>query len=153
MSRATTASTGTTRPYLGLGPSAHSFAPADTDGRPPRRWWNERRTVGWEGRVAAGDRPVEATESLGPQELATETLMLGLRTTTGVDLDDFAARYGVDLSAANEALVARLLGERRLVLRADADGRRWLVPTLSGWRRRTASPPRSTSRPRADATG
>jgi coproporphyrinogen III oxidase-like Fe-S oxidoreductase len=58
--------------------------------------------------------------------------MLGLRTTAGVDLDDLAARYGVDLPAANEALVARLVAEDRLVLRADAEGRRWLVPTLSG---------------------
>jgi oxygen-independent coproporphyrinogen-3 oxidase len=120
-------------PYLGLGPSAHSLATTDASGlAAPRRWWNELRTVRWESRVAAGERPVEAEESLGPQELATETVMLGLRTTAGVDLDDFAARYGVDLPAANEALVARLVAEGRLTLRADTCGRRWLVPTLSG---------------------
>ena len=120
-------------PYLGLGPSAHSFATTGAGDQPaPRRWWNERRTSRWESRVASGERPVEATESLGPKELATEAMMLGLRTTAGVDLDDLAARYGVDLPAANEALIARLLAERRLVLRADTDGHRWLVPTLSG---------------------
>ena len=78
-------------PYLGLGPSAHSLATADASGpAAPRRWWNERRTLRWESRVAAGERPVEAEESLGPKELATEAVMLGLRTTAGVDLDDFS---------------------------------------------------------------
>ncbi len=98
-------------PYLGLGPSAHSLAVADA-GAPPaaRRWWNERRTPRWEGRVAAGERPVEGEETLGPKALATEAVMLGLRTTAGIDLDGFTARYGVDLVAANDALVARLVG-------------------------------------------
>jgi oxygen-independent coproporphyrinogen-3 oxidase len=40
-------------PYLGLGPSAHSF-----DGR--RRWWNLPRTDDWQERVAGAVRPVES---------------------------------------------------------------------------------------------
>ena len=119
-------------PYLGLGPSAHSLAVEGATGPPAaRRWWNELRTPRWESRVAAGERPVETEECLGPRELATETLMLGLRTTAGIDLDGFVARYGVDLLAANEALVARLLAEGHLVLHTGADGRR-LSPTTSG---------------------
>jgi len=39
---------------------------------------------------------------------------MGLRTVAGIDLDSFAERYGVDLLAANEALVARLEAEGRL---------------------------------------
>jgi oxygen-independent coproporphyrinogen-3 oxidase len=120
-------------PYLGLGPSAHSLAVAVAGGRPAaRRWWNELRTPRWEGRVAAGERPVEGEESLGPTALATEAVMLGLRTTAGIDLDGLTARYGVDLLAANDALVARLVAEGRLVARADPGGGQWLVPTLSG---------------------
>ena len=126
-------------PYLGLGPSAHSLATtsgpgtADASGSPAaRRWWNELRTPRWESRVAAGDRPVEAEESLGPKTLATEAVMLGLRTTAGIDLDAFAARFGVDLLAANAARVGRLVSEGHLVVRAGADGGRWLVPTASG---------------------
>jgi len=42
------------------------------------------------------------------------------------------ARYGVDLLAANDTLVARLVDEGRIVLRADEEDGRWLVPTLSG---------------------
>ena len=82
--------------------------------------------------MAAGERPVEGEERLGPKAVATEALLLGLRTTAGIDLDGFAARYGVDLLAANDALVARLAAEGRLVVRSDPNGGRRLVPTLSG---------------------
>ena len=118
-------------PYLGLGPSAHSFAAAETSS-PPRRWWNERGTPRWERRLAAGERPIEAHELLGPKDLAAEALLLGLRMTAGIDLDRFRARYGVDLRAANEALLARLIDEGRIIVQADSEGGERLVPTLSG---------------------
>jgi oxygen-independent coproporphyrinogen-3 oxidase len=118
-------------PYLGLGPSAHSFATSDA-GSPARRWWNERGTPRWESRLAAGERPIEGQELLGLKDLAAEALLLGLRTTAGIDLGRFKARHGVDLLAANDSLVARLVDESRMVVRADAEGGRWLVPTLSG---------------------
>jgi oxygen-independent coproporphyrinogen-3 oxidase len=120
-------------PYLGLGPSAHSLAAADAGDVPAaRRWWNDRRTPRWESRVAAGERPVEGEEFLGPKALATEAVMLGLRTTAGIDLDAFTARFGLDLLAANDALVARLVDEGRLVVHASAEGGRSLMPTASG---------------------
>jgi oxygen-independent coproporphyrinogen-3 oxidase len=119
-------------PYLGLGPSAHSLATADADGRRrAHRWWNERRTPPWERRVAAGERPVAGEERLGPRAMATEALLLGLRTTAGVDLDGFAARYGIDVLAVNDTLVALLAAEGRLVVTSGPTGRR-LVPTRSG---------------------
>jgi putative oxygen-independent coproporphyrinogen III oxidase len=118
-------------PYLGLGPSAHSLAASDADAT-ARRWWNERNTPRWATRVAAGERPVEAQEVLGPKELAEESLLLGLRTTAGIDLDRLKARFGVDLLALNVALVARLVAEGRIVVRAEPQGGQRLVPTLSG---------------------
>jgi oxygen-independent coproporphyrinogen-3 oxidase len=120
-------------PYLGLGPSAHSLAVADA-GSPPRarRWWNELRTPRWESRVAAGERPIEGEETLGPRALATEAVMLGLRTTAGIDLDAFAARHGFDLLAANDALVDRLVAEGRIEVRAGPEGGHRLAPTASG---------------------
>jgi oxygen-independent coproporphyrinogen-3 oxidase len=107
-------------PYLGLGPSAHSF---DRD----RRWWNLRRTDPWQERIDRGERPVEEEETLGPRELALEALMTGFRTYAGVDLAWLRSRFGVDLLARNEPVVERLVGEGRLIFR---DGR--LVPTLEG---------------------
>ena len=99
---------------------------------PARRWWNERGTLRWEKRLAAGERPIEAQELLGPKDLAAEALLLGLRTTAGIDLERFRTRYGVDLLAANEALLTRLVDEGRMIVEADPEGGHWLVPTLSG---------------------
>ncbi len=107
-------------PYLGLGPSAHSF-----DGR--RRWWNERKLAGWDKKVAAGERPIAGEEALDDAALALEALMLGLRTVEGVDLAALRARYGINLQVGNRQLLERLAAEGLLELSA---GR--LRPTLAG---------------------
>jgi oxygen-independent coproporphyrinogen III oxidase len=118
-------------PYLGLGPSAHSLAAADARS-PARRWWNERGTPRWDKRLAAGERPIEGQELLSPKDLAQEALLLGLRTTAGIDVDGFRARFGADLLAANRALVDRLVGEGRVEVRVGTGGGQRLVPTLAG---------------------
>lgn len=107
-------------PYLGLGPSAHSF-----DGG--ARWWNLSNLDQYVQRVCDGQRPVEQTETLRGEDLALETVMLGLRTTTGIALDAFRRRFGLDLVARNEALVSDLVARHYLRLE---DHR--LVPTVNG---------------------
>jgi len=107
-------------PYLGLGPSAHSF-----DGA--RRWWNHRKLGPWETALTAGERPIAGEERLGPRELALEHLMLGLRTREGVDLARLR-ELGFDVAAANAPLLERLAADGLL----SHDGDR-LVPTLAGW--------------------
>ncbi len=107
-------------PYLGLGPSAHSFSGT-------RRWWNERKLKAYEARLDAGEKPVAGTEELTRQDLALEALMLGLRTAEGIDLDDFERRHGADLRKSDEPLVERLVTEGLLRLEENA-----LVPTLAG---------------------
>ncbi|HEX2252269.1 MAG TPA: radical SAM family heme chaperone HemW [Thermoanaerobaculia bacterium] len=89
-------------PYLALGPSAHGF----DGGR--RRWWNEGRLRPWRRRVEAGEPPVAGGEVLDDAELALEALVLGLRTTAGIDLAGFRERHGIDLLATDGALVAQL---------------------------------------------
>ena len=91
-------------PYLGLGPSAHSF-----DGA--RRWWNHRALDDYARRVARGERAIEAGESLDAEALALEALMLGLRTVEGIDMADYRLRYGVDLHGLNRRLIATLVEE------------------------------------------
>jgi putative oxygen-independent coproporphyrinogen III oxidase len=108
-------------PYLGLGPSAHSF-----DGR--RRWWNERQLPRWEKRVQAGAPAVAGSEELSDEDLALETLMLGLRTAAGVDLAAFGERFGFDLVARNRRAVAGAV--ERGLLRLPDDR---LAPTLEGF--------------------
>lgn len=107
-------------PYLGLGPSAHSF-----DGE--RRWWNVRRLSLWESSIDEQRLPIEEQEILGARELVLEALMLGLRTRAGVDLARIAERYGVDLLDANRARIERYQAEGLLRL----VGQR-LEPTVAG---------------------
>ena len=69
------------RPYLGLGPAAHSF-----DGR--ARWWNHRSVRRYiadleEGRVPEADREV-----LSPTQAGLETILLGLRHLGGVSVTE-----------------------------------------------------------------
>ncbi|HSS77981.1 MAG TPA: radical SAM family heme chaperone HemW [Thermoanaerobaculia bacterium] len=107
-------------PYLGVGPSAHSFAGT-------RRWWNERKLKPYEARIARGEKPIADSEELTRSDLALEALMLGLRTADGIDGTSFRERYGVDLLKSNEPLVERLVGD--CLLKVDGDV---LVPTLTG---------------------
>ncbi|MEM7483346.1 MAG: radical SAM family heme chaperone HemW [Acidobacteriota bacterium] len=107
-------------PYLGLGPSAHSF-----DGR--RRSWNERRLSPWRGHIERGEIPEAGHEELALAELALERLMLALRTPAGLDLGDFERRYGVDLAAANGPRFAAWMEEGLI---RDEPGR--LAPTRAG---------------------
>ena len=107
-------------PYLGLGPSAHSF-----DGT--RRWWNHRAVGDYARRITRGEHAVEAGEALDGEALALEALMLGLRTVEGVDLPGYRLRYGVDLYGLNRPLIATLAEEG--LLRCDAGA---LRPTRRG---------------------
>ena len=107
-------------PYLGVGPSAHSFAGT-------RRWWNERKLKPYETRIETGEKPIAGSEDLTPSDLALEALMLGLRTTDGIDRIFFRGRYGVDLLKGNEPLVERLMNDGLLKMEGDV-----LVPTLAG---------------------
>ena len=107
-------------PYLGLGPSAHSF-----DGA--RRWWNHRALDDYARRIARGERAIEAGESLDGEALALEALMFGLRTAEGIDLSGFRLRYGVDLTGLNRRLIATLVDDG--LVRCDAGA---LRPTPRG---------------------
>ena len=107
-------------PYLGLGPSAHSF-----DGR--RRWWNLRSEAAWGEALDRGRSPVAEEETLTDRELATEALLLGLRTVAGVDLAVFRERYGVDLLERNRPVVERLLADGVVEIGGDR-----LRPTRAG---------------------
>ena len=74
----------TCRPVYGAGAGAHSYA---TDGESAWRWWNVAHPRAYVG--AAGSASVEAGgEKLVPERARAERLMLGLRTTAGVEPPD-----------------------------------------------------------------
>jgi oxygen-independent coproporphyrinogen-3 oxidase len=107
-------------PYLGLGPSAHSFAGT-------RRWWNIRKLRLWAAAIAEHRLPIEDEERLTNKDLALEAVMLGLRTHAGIDLQRIRNSHGVDLLETNSGLIARLCHQGLLTRREQH-----LMPTLSG---------------------
>lgn len=107
-------------PYLGLGPSAHSFVSG-------RRWWNRSKLRLWRSALAGGRSPVAGEEALSSEQRVLEAVVLGLRTVEGVDLRELEARFGVDLVDANRATFDRFAVSGHV----EWDGRR-LRPTVSG---------------------
>jgi len=69
------------RPYLGLGPAAHSF-----DGRARR--WNVREWEAYRRTIVAGRSAVAAEEVLTDEQRELERLYLSLRTDAGLPLTD-----------------------------------------------------------------
>lgn len=65
------------RPYLGLGPGAHSF-----DGR--SRWRNEESIARYFARLESGALPREDRDELSERESAEERVFLGLRRARGL---------------------------------------------------------------------
>jgi oxygen-independent coproporphyrinogen-3 oxidase len=66
-------------PVLGLGPAAHSY-------RDGERWWNASSVAAYVEAIASGESPCEASETLSENQLLLERLMLGFRTSDGVEL-------------------------------------------------------------------
>ena len=72
------------RPFIGLGPSAHS-------GFGNRRQWNLREWAAYEAAISAGNSTIEGTEHLDEDAVALEDLYLGLRTREGIAADTIPA--------------------------------------------------------------
>jgi len=106
--------------YLGLGPSAHSFA-----GR--RRWWNHRKVRLWTAAIEDDRSPIEGQEDLSDAELFFEAVMLGLRTSDGIDRDTLHQRFGAEIARYDEPAIERLTDSGHLLV----DGPR-IRPTPKG---------------------
>ena len=102
-------------PYLGLGPSAHSF-----DGETRR--WNVAALAEWEREFAAGNDPVGGTETLDRSQIESELLYLGLRSDAGIELTganaDRAAAWVREQWAVQDGARTRLTPEGWLRLDA-----------------------------------
>ena len=72
------------RPYVGLGPAAHSF-----DGTTRR--WNLRAWEAYRRAIAEGRSPVESEERLTEEQKQLEAIYLGLRTVEGLPVAAVAA--------------------------------------------------------------
>lgn len=109
------------QPYLGVGPSAHSY-----DGV-AARWGNARGLPDWERALERG-RPVAWREQLSSPQRALEGLLLGLRTREGLDLAALERRLGIPLLEPNAEPLRRFQAEGLLVV----EGARCRA-TRAGW--------------------
>jgi oxygen-independent coproporphyrinogen-3 oxidase len=91
-------------PYMGLGPSAHSFLA-------PIRWWNQRTLSDYLQSLRDGVLPVKGSEALNRGQLMLESVFLGLRTSDGVDTLEFKRRYDLDFQDHFGAVLERLEGQ------------------------------------------
>lgn len=73
-------------PYLGLGPSAHSF-----DGK--SRKWNVSDLMRYMDDIATGNFSGD-NETLSLNDCYNEYVMLGLRTAKGISLEEIGCRFG-----------------------------------------------------------
>jgi oxygen-independent coproporphyrinogen-3 oxidase len=107
-------------PYLGLGPSAHSFS-----GR--KRWWNYADVGKYIDLLLLGKSPVENSEEIGADEICLEMLGLGLRTRKGICLREFERTRGMPLDKKELDFLETFCDEGYAVL---SEG--WFRPTLKG---------------------
>lgn len=78
-------------PYLGIGPSAHSFNGSS-------RQWNVSNNAKYVQSIARGELPA-TKEALSVYDRFNEQLLTGLRTSEGVDLAGMEQQFGAGLMA------------------------------------------------------
>lgn len=79
----------TFKPYIGLGPSAHSL-------NANQRYWNKQSVREYINDLGRGRRPVKDKEVLSFEQQMIEALFLGFRQTTGVDIGWFNQTFDID---------------------------------------------------------
>lgn len=87
--------------YVGFGAGAFSFVDGERTG-------NERHLGRYAAAVRARGDAIASREALTGWAAARETIVLGLRTSRGVDLAQVGARFGVDAEGHYAPLIGRL---------------------------------------------
>lgn len=78
-------------PYIGLGPSAHSF-------HKNQRRWNKKSISEYIKTLGKGRLATEKKESLTTEQQMIEALYLGFRQTAGIDILWFDKKFGISFS-------------------------------------------------------
>ncbi len=88
-------------PYIGLGPSAHSFIT-------PQRYWNHRSIETYVRHIKAGRLPIAEKEEITREQMIMEAIFLGLRTTRGIDLIGFEKMFELNFIKTYEGKIVDL---------------------------------------------
>jgi oxygen-independent coproporphyrinogen-3 oxidase len=98
----------TFQPYLGLGPSAHSFT-----GK--KRSWNVASLEEYSESIRRGALPVEGSERIGRERRRLEAIALGLRCVEGVRLDWIGKKNNLPQAEGLMAESQRAAAVQRLI--------------------------------------
>ncbi len=96
-------------PYLGLGPSAHSF-------KLDERSWNVANNAIYIKAIAKAEPP-QTVEHLSKNDQMNELIMTGLRTKWGLDLQKIKNRFDIDLTKMYAAEIDKLLSTGKAELK------------------------------------
>ena len=96
------------RPYLGLGPAAHSYCD-------PVRTANIRSVADYIECIEAGGLPVETSETLNAAQQMMEAVYLGLRRAEGISIAAFESRFNVDFASVFKDAAEKFTAEGRMV--------------------------------------
>ena len=110
-------------PYLGIGPSAHSF-----DGT--RRSWNYANNARYLKAIGEGVLPVEEVELLSEADRFNEFVMTRLRLGEGLNLPGLEERFGVSFWDKHATYLDKLLRSGMLWRKSDQIGftpQGWIV--------------------------
>ena len=105
-------------PYIGLGPSAHSF-----NGKASRNW-NVSSIDEYLKKSGTGDSAEEGREVITTEQAALEKVMLGLRCSNGIDLEKIESEAGIHI---NRGYINSMAKQNKA---AFSEGR--LLPTAKG---------------------
>ncbi|MGB7567634.1 MAG: radical SAM family heme chaperone HemW [Chitinivibrionales bacterium] len=99
-------------PYIGLGPSAHSYLP-------PLRFSNVNDTFRYISSLERGKLPIDFSEILDKETLSREMVFLGLRTVEGINEDRFYENVGLPFcSPARKPLLEKFVRQKYMTCRS-----------------------------------
>ena len=98
-------------PYIGLGPSAHSYVEQ-------QRYWNVPSIDLYIEAIESGRPPVAEREVLTQEQEMIESIYLGLRMAQGINLFWFQQKFGINFLGTFEDVIADL--EKRNYIKAGA---------------------------------
>lgn len=99
-------------PYIGLGPSAHSFIE-------PERFWNHADVGKYVQDLVQGKLPRAGKESLSLEQFMSEAVYMGLRQTRGISVDVFNEKFGVSFRGMFSEVITDL--EKKGLMECSTD--------------------------------
>lgn len=99
-------------PYIGFGPSAHSYTE-------PKRSWNVRSLENYINLLNEGRKPAGGDEILTIEQMMTESIYLGLRTTNGININTFNNKFDIFFDSLFEEVIADLTDKELMIVNKD----------------------------------